>query len=85
MPNRGDPERRQIVGGQAWEHLFIDVVATEGVGIRAEAEAHQPCPNIHVPTSQAVEALPDHYIANTKPGRVSRDEQCPFGRALSYQ
>jgi hypothetical protein len=47
MPNRGNPEFAQILGGQPQQHLGIDIVVAESRHITFKAQALQPRRYVH--------------------------------------
>ena len=47
MPDRGDAEGAQVVGGQPRQHLGVDVVGLERLDIILQAQVPQPARDVH--------------------------------------
>jgi hypothetical protein len=48
VPDRGDPKGDQILGGQPRQHLGVDIVGAERLGVLLQAQIPQPARDVHL-------------------------------------
>src|SRR6185437_2425457 len=86
MPDRGDPQPGQILGGQLGEDLGVDVIVAKRRGVLVEAEAAQPLGDIerHQRSGwRASRALADRYWGKSgQPNPVAPIWAPPTGKVL---
>ena len=58
MPDQGDTEILQILGGQAGEHFFVDLIIVERLVVTFKTKAAQPCRYVHAVILDSEERQP---------------------------
>ena len=70
MPDRGDAERDQVLGGQPRQHLPTDVIGAERLGVVLQPQVPQPARDVH-PSASRLLRDQSHAAGRTSPANAA--------------